>query len=441
MNVPVWSVLPFALLLLCIAMLPLVAGKWWHHNYNKAIVVALFAIPVAIYLIALNTITNGESVNRLLHELGEYFSFIVLLTALYTISGGILVSGDIRARPFTNLLILAGGAVLSNFIGTTGASMLLIRPFLQINSHRRRVAHLPVFFIFIVSNVGGLLTPLGDPPLFLGFLKGVDFFWTMTLWKEWLTANLLLLLVFYFWDKIAYALEPKRDLVVDRQQASPLTVQGMFPNVLLLVGVLLCVLLQSPSIRAKIGLPLLDANAGKSDEYYKFAFGGVMIGLALLSLLLTKRGLRAAHKFTWGPIAEVAILFLGIFVTMVPALAILELRGGEFGVTKPWEFFWLTGGLSSFLDNAPTYVTFATLAAGQGDLSGLAQAKPLLLRAISCGAIFMGANTYIGNGPNFMVKAIADEAGYKTPSFFGYMLYSGFILIPIFLLITAVFFL
>lgn len=440
LNLPIVSVLPFVLLLLTIAILPLAASRWWHHNSNKAIAVVLLSLPIVIYLAVLNVQTNGDSVRRLLYGLGEYFSFIVLLAALYTISGGILVTGDIEARPFTNLIILALGAVLANLIGTTGASMLLIRPILQINSQRHRTRHLPIFFIFIVSNCGGLLTPLGDPPLFLGFLKGVDFFWTLSLWKEWLFVNLALLFIFYVWDRIAYAFESKRDRERDRREIVPIRVQGLLPNVPLLLGVLACVLLQSPSIRGKLGLPLLHANAETSDEYYKFAFGGVMIVLSLASLLFTKRGLRQAHKFSWAPIAEVAILFLGIFITMTPALAILEIRGKAFGIHQPWQYFWLTGATSSFLDNAPTYVTFATMAAGKGDLSELQSTQPLILQAISCGAVMMGANTYIGNGPNFMVKAIADEAGYKTPSFFGYMLYSMCVLIPVFLLATALFF-
>jgi Na+/H+ antiporter NhaD/arsenite permease-like protein len=323
--------------------------------------------------------------------------------------------------------------------------MLLIRPVLQINSERKNTRHLPVFFIFIVCNLGGLLTPLGDPPLFLGFLNGVDFFWTLRLWPQWCVVNGLALLVFWCWDSYAYRHESAAALAEDRGHIEPLRLKGKL-NFLLLAGIVAAALLQSErfSVPVENGLRLLvplPANALASP------FGeGLMALMALLSWWLTPKQLREANGFGWGAILEVAILFAGIFITMVPALALLTVHGKTLGVTQPWEYFWLTGGLSSFLDNAPTYVTFATLAAGSSDFSllmapqGAVPNGPKILEAISCGAVFMGANTYIGNGPNFMVKAIADQAGYPTPSFFGYMAYSGAVLLPVFGLVMLLFF-
>ncbi len=436
-QMPIWSVTPFALLLLSIAVMPLIAGHWWHSNRNKAIIVAIFGTIAGGYLLYQDKATHGETVTRLMHAGGEYGSFILLLSALYTISGGIMLTGDLRGRPITNTAFLALGACLANLIGTTGASMILIRPVLRINSERQRFRHIPIFFIFIVSNTGGLLTPLGDPPLFLGFLRGVDFLWTMRLWREWMIVNGSVLVIFFLWDTVAYLREPKRALELDAAEAEPLRLRGLWPNLPLLLGVLLVVLFQSPSLGETLGNQLRKVIAGAPDlVLHKPYAEGSLVLLTVLSLLFTRQTWRDLNRFNWGPIVEVAVLFAGIFVTMVPALMLLEERGKELGVSEPWQYFWLTGGLSSFLDNAPTYLTFATLAAGGGDLSRLAVEKPILLQAISCGAVFMGANTYIGNGPNFMVKAIADEAGFKTPSFFGYMVYSGLILIPIFGLVT-----
>jgi len=433
------SVLPFALLLVCIAVVPLVAAHWWHSHVNKALVAMLFAVPVAAYLLYLGEETQGASIRALAHELQQYISFIVLLAALYTISGGIVVTGDIRATPMVNTLFLAAGAVLANLIGTTGASMLLIRPLLQTNSERRNTRHTPVFFIFVVSNLGGVLTPLGDPPLFLGFLNGVDFDWTLRLWPQWLTANGLVLAVFFVWDSLAFHREKERDLLLDRVLMTPLRLRGKI-NLLFLVGVLLAVVLQSPRLAHALRSYLPEWHYCP-DLTLTWPWAElIMVVMAILSWFLTPRSLREANAFTWSAIIEVAVLFLGIFVTMVPALEVLKQNGHSMHLTEPWQYFWLTGALSSFLDNAPTYMTFATLAAGQGDFRQLMHDAPLLLAAVSCGAVFMGANTYIGNGPNFMVKAIAEERGYSMPSFFGYMLYSGAILLPIFFIITIVFF-
>jgi Na+/H+ antiporter NhaD/arsenite permease-like protein len=439
LDLPLWTVAPFALLLLAIAVLPLLAGRFWHHNRNKALVSLVAAAPVAGYLLYLAPHTEQRSVHALVESLHEYASFIILLAALYTVSGGIVLQGYLAPRPMTNTLFLAFGAVLANLIGTTGASVLLIRPLLRINRSRQNTYHLPIFFIFSVSNLGGLLTPLGDPPLFLGFLRGVDFFWTMTLWPQWLVANGLVLTLFAVWDTIAWRREPPPEDGGESYEQS-LGLRGLI-NVLFLAGILAGVLFRSADVGRAAALwlsqgfpcPDLTLPAGGSE--------GLMVAMAVLSWLLTPQPLRLANGFTWGPIVEVAVLFAGIFVAMVPALELLRAHGQQLGIQQPWQFFWLTGLLSSCLDNAPTYLTFATLAASPGSIANLSTTQPVLLQAVSCGAVFMGAMTYIGNGPNFMVKAIADEAGFRTPSFFGYLAYAAVILVPVFVLITGLFFL
>jgi Na+/H+ antiporter NhaD/arsenite permease-like protein len=429
LDLPVWSVAPFVLLLLTIALLPLAARNWWHSNVNRALVAAAYAIPVAAYLVYLQLATGQHTIAALLHDLRDYVAFIVLLGSLYTVSGGIVVAGDLEGRPLTNTAFLAAGAVLANLIGTTGASVLLIRPVLRINKRRQFTYHLPIFFIFIVSNLGGLLTPLGDPPLFLGFLNGVPFFWTLSLWPQWLMVNGLVLVIFLVWDTLAFRRELAALETHEPRLTESLHLKGWI-NLPLLAGVIVGVFVQA-------ALP---------DPAGSWLGALVMLTMAALSLGLTPRALREANGFTWGPILEVAILFLGIFITMVPALEILTVRGKNFGITEPWQFFWLTGGLSGFLDNAPTYLTFATLAAGSEDFAALARGEVvglegvLVLQAISCAAVFMGALTYIGNGPNFMVKAIAEEAGFRTPSFLGYLAYSSVILMPVLVLVMLVFF-
>jgi Na+/H+ antiporter NhaD/arsenite permease-like protein len=403
LTAPLFTVLPFALMLLAIAILPLVAEHFWESNRNKAVVAGSLAVPMAIYL-------GGVFPEGLRHSVVEYVSFIALLGSLYVIAGGIHISGDLRATPRTNAAILAIGAVLANVVGTTGASMLLIRVFLRTNSERRQVAHLPFFFILIVSNCGGLLTPLGDPPLFLGYLRGVPFTWTLSLAPYWLLAVGYLLALFTWLDHRAYAREEPRDLATDDLQLEPVRVGGG-GNFALLALVIAAIFLPTPLREL------------------------AMLTAALLSLLLLPKRPRQQNEFNFGPILEVAVLFAGIFVTMVPALALLEARGEELGLQKPWQFFLVTGGLSSVLDNAPTYLTF--LSAAQGlelvrtgqTVVGVPEA---FLSAISVGAVFMGANTYIGNGPNFMVKAIAEHAGYTMPSFFGYAGRAVLVLAPVY---------
>jgi Na+/H+ antiporter NhaD/arsenite permease-like protein len=294
--------------------------------------------------------------------------------------------------------------------------MLLIRPLLQTNRERTRRTHTVVFFIFLVSNVGGMLTPLGDPPLFLGYLAGVPFTWTLRLWPQWLVLNIALLLTYFVWDSIAYTGEPLAALRRDRAQIEPLRLRGA-TNAVWLVGVILAV--------AFLRAPLRES---------------VIVLLAAVSLWRTPAPVRRANGFTWYPIIEVAALFLGIFLTMIPALELLRQRGGELGVRTPAQFFWAAGALSSFLDNAPTYLAFLALGQGLGLAPEVVGVPGTILAAISVGSVAMGANTYIGNAPNFMVKSIADEAGVKMPSFFGYMLYSGAVLIPLFVLVTLLFF-
>ena len=396
-------------MLLAIAVCPLRVPHWWEANRHKLLVAAILGVPVlAVYL--------RRSPVALVHMAEEYVSFIVLLAGLYVISGGILLRGDLVATPLTNAGFLAAGSVLASFIGTTGASMLLIRPLLQTNRERRHVKHTVVFFTFLVSNIGGMLTPLGDPPLFLGYLQGVPFAWTFRLWLPWLLMVVVLLVAYVVWDTREYAREPLAALARDRQRVEPLRVRGTL-NALGLVGVVLAV--------AFLHAPLREA---------------VIVGLAALSFWRTPREIRRANGFTGAPIIEVAVLFFGIFLTMIPALELLRLRGGELGVRQPWQFFWAAGALSSFLDNAPTYLTFLALGQGLRLADEVVGVPHAILVGISVGAVAMGANTYIGNAPNFMVKSIAEEAGVKMPSFFGYMLYSGVMLLPLFVVVTFVFF-
>jgi Na+/H+ antiporter NhaD/arsenite permease-like protein len=422
-SLPFWSIAPFALMLLGIALIPLRWPHFWERNANKSLVSAILGVPVALYV-------ASHEPSLLWHTALEYVSFIALLGALFTISGGIVLRGDLRATPAINTGFLAVGALLANVIGTTGASMLLIRPLLQTNSERKHVGHIPILFIFVVSNCAGLLTPLGDPPLFLGYLRGVPFFWTLRLLPEWFFVVTILLAVFYVLDRRAVAREAAADLRRDESQQRPLELAGML-NAVYLLGVVAAVLV-SPSL-----------PEGAVREGVRL---GVMAAMTGLSLATTARELRRENGFTFGPITEVAVLFAGIFATMIPALEILRVRGAEFGIQAPWQFFWLSGALSSFLDNAPTYLTFTSLAQSIGPGADVAvhlaggPVSATLLTAISAGSVLMGANSYIGNGPNFMVKAIAEEQGVAMPSFGGYMLWSGSILIPIFVMMTFVFF-
>ena len=406
---PIYTVVPFIAMLLAIAVCPLWAPRWWESNGNKLLVAAVLGTPVLLLYVVRHP-------GALLGMAEEYVSFIILLASLYAISGGIRLTGDLEATPLTNTTFLAVGSALSSFVGTTGASMLLIRPLLQTNRERQRVTHTVMFFIFLVSNVGGMLTPLGDPPLFLGYLQGVPFAWTLRLWPQWLFMTVVLLILYFVWDIRQHAQESTAAVRRDRTEIEPLRLQGRL-NVLWLGLVVVAVALLTAPWREM-----------------------AMLGLAGVSLWRTPTAIRHANGVTPYPIVEVAVLFFGIFLTMIPALELLRVRGGELGVREPWHFFWATGMLSSFLDNAPTYLAFLALAQGLRLPSEVAGVPHLVLAAISVGAVAMGANSYIGNAPNFMVKSIAEEAKIAMPSFFGYMLYSGGILIPLFVAVTLLFY-
>jgi Na+/H+ antiporter NhaD/arsenite permease-like protein len=433
------SVVPFAALLLCIAIFPLVNPHWWEHNRNKGYIAAALGVPVAIYLLTF----GHQGLEAMEHAGKEYVSFLLLLGSLFMISGGVYVRGALMGSPTLNTIFLAIGAVIGSFVGTTGASMLLIRPLLRANEKRHRVAHVVVFFIFVVSNCGGLLTPLGDPPLFLGFLKGVPFEWTLRLFPHWALVNGLLLAIFFVWDSYAIhheALSHREEIELETpKDPEKFGLEGLH-NFLGLAGIVAIIYSSGQGF----------GNGGKPWPWGVSEL--LMVVVALLSFRLTSRVIHEKNRFSFGPIIEVAVLFAGIFATMIPALALLNVHGKSLGVQSPAQFFWATGTLSSFLDNAPTYLTFAVTACGIKDVNAdgqylaeflklpAASGAAQILAAISCGAVFMGANTYIGNGPNFMVKAIAEENNVKMPGFFGYMAYSVGVLIPVFLVVTFVFF-
>jgi Na+/H+ antiporter NhaD/arsenite permease-like protein len=424
-------------MLLAVALFPLCLESWFCRNRNKAIVSAVLGIPTVVFLVAR---FGGLGLETVADTAAEYVSFIVLLFALFTISGGIYLTGNLIATPKVNLTFLATGAVLASLIGTMGASMVLIRPLLRANSERTHSRHTVIFFIFAVSNVGGLLTPLGDPPLFLGFLRGVPFGWTLKLWPQWLLVVGLVLLVYLALEYRYYRKEPAKARRMDVADYVPMRLKGSM-NVVLLALVIVTVVFSD-----------VLARAGEAISF-PFVREVILVALALISVRFGPAGPRASNHFAWAPIVEVAVLFAGIFATMIPALQLLQAEGGSIGVTQPWAYFWASGGLSSFLDNAPTYLVFTSLAQGQvgvatvGALTstqivpGLGLTPADLLAAVSCGAVMMGANSYIGNAPNFAVKAIAEHSGLRMPSFFGFMLYSLAVLIPIFLIVTAVFFL
>lgn len=442
-----WGV-PFAGMLLSIALVPLAAPHFWHRHFGK--VTAAWALVFLLPFAAVFGV--GAAMANLVHALlAEYLPFVILLTALYTVSGGIYVRGNLKGSPGLNTAILAIGAVLASFMGTTGASMLLIRPLLRANDNRRHQVHVVVFFIFIVSNAGGSLTPLGDPPLFLGFLKGVDFFWTVRhIFTETLFLVGALLALFYAIDawllrKAGEADLPDPTPSVDALgRASRLGFDGGVNFVLLLAVVAL--VLMSGLWRTDAGLVLAGAHVGLPG----LVRDAGLVAVTVLSLRLTPRSVHQANEFGWGPMQEVAKLFAGIFLTIIPVIAMLKAgTGGPFGaivgaVTRadgtpdPLMYFWATGLLSSFLDNAPTYLVFFNTAGG--DAAQLMTTMASTLAAISAGAVFMGANTYIGNAPNLMVKAIAEERGVKMPSFFGYMAWSLGILVPLFVLMSFIWF-
>ncbi|MCO5111261.1 MAG: sodium:proton antiporter [Burkholderiaceae bacterium] len=441
-TLPLWWGIPFAGILLSIAIMPLLAPIFWHHHFGKVAAAwgLLFLVPFAVVF------GPGMAGVSLVHALlAEYLPFVILLTALFTVAGGIYIRGNLHGSPGLNTAILAIGAVLASFMGTTGASMLLIRPLIRANDNRTHKAHVVVFFIFIVSNAGGSLTPLGDPPLFLGFLKGVDFFWTVShIFPETLFLLGVLLGIFYVLDWWYYH---RREEVLPRDPTPDTRAIGFDGKLnFALLGVVVALVLVSGFWKSSVVFNIAGTEVG---------LPGIARDIGLLvvtgvSLWLTPKLVHENNQFGWAPMQEVAKLFAGIFLTIIPVIAMLKAGvNGPFGaivsaVTQPdgspnpAMYFWATGLLSSFLDNAPTYLVFFNTAGG--DPAVLMTTLAPTLAAISAGAVFMGANTYIGNAPNLMVKAIAEDRGVKMPSFFGYMLWSFGILVPLFVLITFIWF-
>ena len=430
-QIELWALIPFALMLLSIAVLPLLAEHWWESNTHKLYVSILLALPAGIYLIA-----NGMGHNLEHQILYDYVPFIVLLGALFVVTGGIHICGDIQARPINNTIIMAMGFLLASFIGTTGAAMLTIRLLLEINQQRKYKVHTILFFIALVANCGGVLTPLGDPPLFLLYLRGAEFGWFMHLAPEWLFVGVILLALYLLIDQfVYYRKEETVNIMADVHEKRPITVTGKI-NILYLVGIILSVSFLNPSYIPAMG----DHH---SPLYVRFLREIVLLVIGITSWLTTKRSIRKDNKYSWEPIIEVAYLFIGIFVTMTPALIYLNAHAAELGLTKPWQFFYASGFLSAFLDNSPTAVAFHTVAQGLPTASGAmleAGIDAMLLRAIALGSVFFGAMTYIGNGPNFMVKAIAEQSGVNMPSFFGYMIkFSLVILLPVYIIAQLIF--
>lgn len=470
---PLWAAIPFCVLLLCIAILPLIPATehFWESNLHRFYVAAGLGLIVLLYYAFMHSspvelhwpahsVVDGAApkagtifVNAII---GEYISFIVLLFALFTITGGIRISGDLKATPLLNSTILAIGAVMASFIGTTGAAMLLIRLLIDTNKERKYKVHTIVMFILAVCNCGGCLLPIGDPPLFLGYLRGVSFLWTMKLWPMWIFVNGLLIVIYFLWDSCwFYRKESVADRINDSLNRQPLRIRGLWPNLFCLIGVVLAVMFLDPS---------KDIAGWNPPMFLREIAQLVMV---FFSLLLGSKAVRAENDFNFSAIIEVAALFFGIFICMQAPLQILNEKGGEItksvhalgskiGLNEAQEFFWMSGSLSSVLDNAPTYVVFFETASaadrekGNADpeyRASLEKAKDecgvpisiILLTAISLGSVMMGAMTYIGNGPNFMVKSIAEQSGIKMPSFFGYIGYTICILFPILLVMTFIF--
>ncbi len=450
-TLPLWSCIPFVGMLLSIAVLPLVKGEWWEENQLKVALgwALLFLVPFA-FAYGLNvTVFNVAEVIII-----DYLPFIVLLFGLFVSAGGIVIKGTMAGDTKTNVVLLLIGTLLASWVGTTGAAMLMIRPVIRANAWREKKAHVVVFFIFLVANIGGCLTPVGDPPLFLGFLRGIPFFWTLRLAPLLVFNAVILLVLFAIIDHMLY----KKEIAAGRKPATmaeghtkePIKIEGAH-NFIFIGMIIFAVILNGllPNYRLfadqatgeLVGLPVFGVIFPLSTIVELL----IILLAAFLSIKTTKKSTREENRFTFAPIEEVAKLFIGIFLTMIPALAILKANGASLGISHPWQFFWSTGMLSSFLDNAPTYLVFLTTAGAGGFTEGVHTTVGIVpaidLLAISAGAVFMGANTYIGNAPNFMVKSIAEENKIKMPSFFGYMMWSFGILVPLFVVDTLVFFL
>ena len=445
---PALWMIPFGVMLLIIAIGPIIAPKLWESNLTKLIVSIALGIPVTVFMLVKGL--SGELMHTVFFD---YVPFMVLLLSLFVITGGIHLSGDIKAKPWVNTLFLAVGFFLASLMGTTGAAMLLIRPVLTTNQQRQYKIHTVLFFIALVANCGGLMTPLGDPPLFMLFLRGAKFTWFSTMWLEWLFTGGVLLALYFLADCYwYYRKETKEALRADADEVKPLKITGSL-NFLWLAGVVASVAFINEGL-----IPVMGAE--DAPIYLKYLREIAMLIFMGLSLLTTSKKTRYEdNKYTWAPILEVAALFIGIFVTMAPALIFLEQNAGRLGFTHPWQFYYSTGLLSSFLDNTPTAVAFHSMACGlpeshaaiasgllvhgDGVVNGInfvAEVPEMILRAISIGAVFFGSMTYIGNGPNFMVKAIAEESGVKMPSFFGYMIkFSLIILLPVYIIGQLIF--
>lgn len=447
MNIPMWLVIPFAGLLLCIAVFPLVKPEWWEKNQPWAVAFwsLLFIIPYAVlYGVPSATETVLECI------INDYLTFIVLLFGLFCVAGNITLEGDLAGSPRVNTIMLAIGTLLSSCIGTTGASMLLVRPIIKMNAWRKRKSQIMIFFIFMISNMGGCLTPIGDPPLLMGFTRGVPFTWSLKLFPILLFNMVVLCIIFYLIDRFNYRKDIAEGCRPDLSKAGTEVKFEGGHNVIFIIMIVAAVILSGVLPTLPVFQNAEGAVRGiKVFEDVTFTFPAmieiaIILLAAWLSFKTTKKEIRVKNHFTWGAIKEVAILFIGIFITMQPALKILTAKGASLGITEPYQMFWITGALSSFLDNTPTYLVFLTTAGTLGATTGIATTVGMvserLLTAISCGAVFMGAVTYIGNAPNFMVKSISDENGVRMPSFFGYMLWSIGILVPVFILDTLIFF-
>ena len=430
-QVQIWALIPFVLMLGGIAVFPFIIKEWWEKNSNKLIVSLLLGIPVAAYLFKIGLWGDFEE-----QMLFEYIPFIMLLGSLFVVTGGLHQTGDVAAKPWINTMIMGAGFAAASFIGTTGAAMLLIRSLLEINKQRKYKVHTVLFFIAIVANCGGVLSPLGDPPLFLLYLKGVKFAWFFTLFKEWLFVGSVLLLLYFIVDMVLYfKYEPKENIHADNTEIEPIRVKGKI-NILYLIAIIASVAFVNEEY-----IPAMRAD--NAPIYIKYLREIILAAIIALSLLTTKKGVRKDNGFTWTPIVEVAVLFIGIFATMTPALLFLKENASMLGFTHPWQFFYGTGSLSSILDNAPTAMAFYSMGSGLPAPAGIdlvAGVEPAILRAIALGAVFFGSMTYIGNGPNFMVKSIAEEHGIKMPSFFGYIFkFSLIVLLPVYIIMQLIF--
>lgn len=428
MQLPVFTGIPFVLMLGCIAVLPLFAEHFWESNKNKLIIALILGIPTAVYMIMQGGTAAVEHT-----VLFDYVPFIILLGSLFVITGGIFIDADYIASPKTNTMILLTGGLLASFVGTTGAAMLLIRLLLDTNRQRTRKVHTVLFFIAIVANCGGLLTPLGDPPLFMMYLRGADFFWFFKLIPFWLFVNGLLLLIYFFTDRYHFSKESYLNVLKEIKERQPLKVKGKI-NFIWLLMVIFAVAFINPNT-----LPFM-----KESPFYGFLRDGVMLLALALSLLTTEKRVRAQNNFNWAPIMEVAYLFFGIFLTMIPVLMLLEQNADAIGINTPTQFYFITGALSSVLDNTPTAVTFYSLAESlfRGSAEGvlIAGIPEIFMESICIAAVFFGSMTYIGNGPNFMVKSIAEQEGIKMPQFFQYIIkFSAIVILPVLILCNLLF--